>query len=148
MRTVFDDSQVPDAGNSQDLVEVRKVHAQVHGKNSPRFGSDFVFDEPYVQAIRVRVHVNENRNSIQQQNRTYRALPRVGGDDDFIAWFDTNRSQADFYCYRAVSQSNAVFCAVSFGEFRGERTGMSVGKGIATPIARAQYPHECSSFFI
>ena len=85
VRAIFNDGDVSGASDAQDFVEVREIHREMHGKNGARFRRDSPFDEVGVETVCVGIHVNENRDGVEKQNRTYRAFPGVRGDDHFVA---------------------------------------------------------------
>ena len=119
-------------------VKIRKPHAQVNRKKGLGLRSDRLLDQFGVEAIRVRIDVDKNRNCIHQQHWPNRSFPGVGRNDDFIARTNIDGFKRSLDGHSSGVHDLSVFGGVELGEVFAESVAMFARKWLPAPIVIGQ----------
>jgi len=136
--TVFNDFYVVLGGDGQEHIEIGKPHTQVNRKESAGARRDRLLDQPGVQAIGLRVHVNEYGDGICEQHRPHRSFPGVGRDNHFIARLDIDGLQGRLNSHGAGIHALAVPGGVESGKFLSEGIAVLSGEWLPAPVVTGQ----------
>jgi hypothetical protein len=101
-----------------------------------------------VEAIGVRIGIDEDRHAAREEYRTGGAVPGIGRDDYFVAALNTNGLQRQFDRDGAVADREPVSRALRGGEARAELASFGVGKGKSTPVSAFEHFRKLAAFRI
>jgi hypothetical protein len=134
VRAIFDDIKFPQAFNTHDSIHVGKATAEVYGEDGTGPWRERLFDAPRVQAVRIRVNVHEDRDSVQEQDGADGPFPSVSRNHHFVAGLDPNGFERYLDGDSAVRDRKAESGAVEPRKLLGEAVANFVWKWESTPV--------------
>jgi len=106
---IFDDGEAVFFSRAEERIHIYRMAIDVYRHDGARARSDLLLDLADIHAPRLRIAVDEDRNTAAVDHGKGARNYGESGDDDFVAGFEVQTLHGNLECGSPVADRNAVF---------------------------------------